>query len=234
MPVREDDVTSEAVHVPAAEFESVASDDRSPAPTPPVGSVEHSERVLVSRLRRRDAAAFESLVRANQHRVYDFCVRMLSDREEAFDVTQEVFISIHQNLENFRADARLTTWIFRIARNHCLNRIKYLKRRGRGRSEEFGEPNELRITESLGGTASPHDALSATRERQLVHRAVQFLDEEQRALVVLRDVEGLSYEEIATAMGCPIGTVRSRIFRAREAISAKVRPLLENQSGKRW
>jgi RNA polymerase sigma factor (sigma-70 family) len=89
--------------------------------------------------------------------VYDFCVRMVGDREEAFDLTQEIFISIHQHLDKFRADAKLTTWIFRISRNHCLNRIKYLKRRGRGRSEEFGETNELSITESLGGSSRPDE-----------------------------------------------------------------------------
>ena len=216
-------MTSEAFSVPAAEFDTVSAvdsgsdSDTGPAETAPT-LAQLSERALVAKLRRRDSAAFETLVRTNQHRVYDFCVRMLSDREEAFDVSQEVFISIHQNLENFRADAKLTTWIFRIARNHCLNRLKYLKRRGRGRSDEFGESNELNITESMGGTSSPHDALNSQRERQLVHRAVQFLDEEQRALVVLRDVEGLSYEEIVEITELAEGTVKSRLHRAREKL----------------
>lgn len=184
----------------------------------PASSDGFSERVLVSRLRRRDAQAFELLVRTHQDRVFDFCSRMVGDREEAFDLAQEIFISIHQNLDKFRADAKLSTWILRIARNHCLNRLKYLKRRGRDRSDEFGEANELRITESMGGTPRPDEVVAAARERDLVHRAIQELDEDQRALVVLRDVEGLSYEEIMEITDLAEGTVKSRLHRAREKL----------------
>ncbi|MBE2254128.1 MAG: sigma-70 family RNA polymerase sigma factor [Myxococcus sp.] len=179
----------------------------------------HSDRVLLSKLRRNDAAAFEQLVRAHQDRVFDFCVRMLNDREEAFDLTQEIFLSIHQNVDKFRADAKLTTWIFRISRNHCLNRLKYLKRRGRGRSDEFGEANEGDISESMGGSSAPDDHLSRKRDRQLVHQAIEALDEEQRSLVVLRDVEGLSYDEIMEITELPEGTVKSRLHRAREKLA---------------
>jgi RNA polymerase sigma-70 factor (ECF subfamily) len=209
MPGREDDVAS-----------SASAMDLSAQPMEPTAPVlvspEPSEAVLIARLRRRDSGAFEQLVRSNQDRVYDFCVRMLGEREEAFDLTQEIFLSVHQNLEKFRADAKLSTWIFRIAKNHCLNRIKYLKRRGRGRSEEYGEVNELSITESLGGSALPDEALTSQRDRQLVHRAIQELDEDQRVLVVLRDVEGLSYDEIVEITELAEGTVKSRLHRARE------------------
>jgi RNA polymerase sigma-70 factor (ECF subfamily) len=140
------------------------------------------------------------------------------EREEAFDLTQEIFMSIHQHMEKFRADAKLSTWIFRIAKNHCLNRIKYLKRRGRGRSEEYGEANELSITESLGGSARPDEAIAAERDRALVHRAIAELDDDQRVLVVLRDVEGLSYEEIMEITELAEGTVKSRLHRAREKL----------------
>lgn len=211
MPRWEDDVPSDVMELPA----HVVNE-----PSGPVEATgEVPERLLIARLRRRDPSAFEQLVRTHQHRVYDFCVRMLSDREEAFDLTQEIFISIHQNLEKFRADAKLTTWIFRISRNHCLNRLKYLKRRGRGRSDEFGESNELSITEALGGSARPDDAVSSQRERELVHKAIAHLEEEQRALVVLRDVEGLSYEEIMEITELPEGTVKSRLHRAREKLA---------------
>jgi RNA polymerase sigma-70 factor (ECF subfamily) len=160
------------------------------------------------------------LVKNNQDRVYDFCVRMLADREEAFDLTQEIFISVHKHLDKFRADAKLTTWIYRIARNHCLNRLKYLKRRGRGRSDEYGESNELSITESLGGgPQQPDAAVMGKNDRALVHRAIQELDEDQRSLVVLRDVEGLSYEEIMDITELPEGTVKSRLHRAREKLA---------------
>jgi RNA polymerase sigma-70 factor (ECF subfamily) len=208
----EDDVVSDALELPAQTLQS--SDETAGLPT-----VDYPDRVLIARLRRRDPLAFELVVRSHQDKVYDFCVRMLADREEAFDLTQEIFISVHQHVEQFRADAKLTTWIFRIARNHCLNRLKYLKRRGRGRSEEFGEANELAITESSGGPQRPDDAVVAQDERALVHRAIKQLDEEQRALVVLRDVEGLSYEEIMDITELPEGTVKSRLHRAREKLA---------------
>lgn len=186
------------------------------------------EHLLIARLRRGDAAAFEQLVRTNQDRVYDFCVRMLADREEAFDLTQEIFISVHRHMDKFRADAKLTTWIYRIARNHCLNRLKYLKRRGRGRSDEYGESNELSITEAMGGTESPDAAISRKTDRQLVHQAITELDEDQRALVVLRDVEGLSYEEIMEITDLPEGTVKSRLHRAREKLAGILTKLEES------
>lgn len=210
-----DDVPSDVLEVPAA----MLAESPAPAPSSELEAQRASERVLLARLRRHDASAFEQLVRLHQDRVYDFCVRMLNDREEAFDLTQEIFLSVHQNVDKFRADAKLTTWIFRISRNHCLNRLKYLKRRGRGRSEEFGEANEGDISESLGGSQSPDDAVGRKRERQLVHQAIEHLDEEQRSLVVLRDVEGLSYDEIMEITELPEGTVKSRLHRAREKLA---------------
>ncbi len=205
----EDDVSSDVMELPA---QVLVEQSRVPAGDLP-------EHLLIARLRRRDPSAFETLVRTHQDRVYDFCVRMLADREEAFDLTQEIFISVHKHLDKFRADAKLTTWIYRIARNHCLNRLKYLKRRGRGRSDEFGESNELSITEAMGGSTQPDEAMAARKERELVHRAIQELDEDQRALVVLRDVEGLSYEEIMDITELPEGTVKSRLHRAREKLA---------------
>lgn len=207
---READVTSDVLELPA---QVMVPEPRTPASELP-------EHLLIARLRRKDPSAFEALVRAHQDRVYDFCVRMLTDREEAFDLTQEIFISVHKNLDKFRADAKLTTWIYRIARNHCLNRLKYLKRRGRGRSDEYGESNELSITESQGGgPQQPDDAVQGKNDRALVHRAIQELDEDQRSLVVLRDVEGLSYEEIMDITELPEGTVKSRLHRAREKLA---------------
>jgi RNA polymerase sigma-70 factor (ECF subfamily) len=206
---REDDVPSDVMELPAS---VMTSEPRAPATALP-------EHLLIARLRRKDPSAFEAMVRQHQDRVYDFCVRMLSDREEAFDLTQEIFISIHQHLDQFRADAKLTTWIYRIARNHCLNRLKYLKRRGRGRSDEYSESNELSITEAMGGTSQPDDAVHARTERELVHKAIAMLDEDQRSLVVLRDVEGLSYEEIMEITELAEGTVKSRLHRAREKLA---------------
>lgn len=215
---REVDVASDVMELPV----EIDVAPRAPAATLP-------EHLLIARLRRGDGAAFEVLVKTHQDRVYDFCVRMMADREEAFDLTQEIFISVHKNLEKFRADAKLTTWIYRIARNHCLNRLKYLKRRGRGRSDEYGEANELSITESSGGgPEQPDDVAMAKNARALVHRAIEELDEEQRALVVLRDVEGLSYEEIMDITELPEGTVKSRLHRAREKLAGILTRLEES------
>lgn len=188
-------------------------------------AAEASERVMVSKLRRRDPEAFEALVLAHQDRVYNFCVRMLNDREEAHDLVQEIFVSIHQNLGKFRMDARLSTWILRIARNHCLNRLKYLKRRGRGRSEAFGEANEGALRDAMDGPQKPDDALTSAHERDLVRRAIARLDEEQRVLVVLRDIEQMTYEEIIEITELAEGTVKSRLHRAREKLATIIAEL---------
>lgn len=182
-------------------------------------SLDGSERLLVARLKRREPAAFELLVKTRKDRVYDFCVRMLGDREEAFDVTQDVFVSIHGHLESFRSDATLSTWIFRIAKNHCLNRLKYLKRRGRGKSDELGDVPEQVIGEALGPPGQPDELMEAARQKALIHRAVSQLEEDQRVLVVLRDIEGLSYEEIVEITDLAEGTVKSRLHRAREKLA---------------
>jgi RNA polymerase sigma-70 factor, ECF subfamily len=194
--------------------------------------VEAPERLLLSRLRHRDTAAFETLVKTHQDRVYDFCVRMMADREEAFDLTQEIFVSVHQHISEFRQDARLSTWIFRIARNHCLNRLKYLRRRGRGRSDEYGEVQEQAINDAAGAPQKPDDALEASRLKALVHRAIEELDEDQRVLVVLRDIEGLSYEDIMEVTELAEGTVKSRLHRAREKL-AGILERLEVEAGRR-
>lgn len=220
----EDDVPSDVLELPV----QAVSDALPPARDVAASNAEH---LLIARLRRRDPAAFEILVRTHQDRVYDFCVRMLADREEAFDLTQEIFISIHRHMDKFRADAKLTTWVYRIARNHCLNRLKYLKRRGRGRSEEYGETNELSITEAMGGAGRPDDAVVSKTDRELVHRAIKELDEDQRALVVLRDVEGLSYEEIMDITELPEGTVKSRLHRAREKLAGILTRLEQSFAG---
>lgn len=167
----------------------------------------------------REVSHFEAFIRRHQDSVYNFCVRMLGDREEAFDMTQDIFVSVHAHAASFRGESHVTTWLFRIAKNHCLNRLQYLKRRGRGRSECVDEVNELQITDALGGSEQPDVLVSHKRTIELVHLAIAQLDEEQRALVVLRDVEGLSYEEIVEVTGVPEGTVKSRLHRAREKLA---------------
>ncbi|MGQ0505861.1 MAG: RNA polymerase sigma factor [Myxococcaceae bacterium] len=177
------------------------------------------DRVLWSRLRRGDADAFESVVRENQDRVFDFCFRMVSDREEANDLTQEIFVSVLQNVQKFRHDSKLSTWIFRIAKNHCLNRLKYLKRRGRGRSEAMDSVPETELMNASGAPTTPDEALARARERRRVQLAIEKLPNDQRVLVALRDLEGLTYEEIQEITDLPEGTVKSRLHRARERLA---------------
>jgi RNA polymerase sigma-70 factor (ECF subfamily) len=186
---------------------------------------------LVGRLARREPEAFRQLVEQHQDRVYDFCVRMLGDREEAHDLTQEIFVSVHQALDRFRQDSKLSTWIFRIAKNHCLNRIKYLQRRGRGRSDDWTAVPEAALHAAAGAPLKPDDALEQSRERALVQRAIAQLEEDQRMLVALRDLEGLSYEEIVVITELPLGTVKSRLHRARERLGEIIEQLDSEAAG---
>jgi RNA polymerase sigma-70 factor (ECF subfamily) len=168
-------------------------------------------------LRRGDPAAFAQLVTSHQDRVYDFCVRMLGDREEALEVVQEIFVSVHQALPTFRFDSKVSTWIYRISKNHCLNRLKYLERRGRGRSDGLDDVSEEALGSAAGAPTRPDEALQA--EHALVQRAIARLEPDQRALVALRDIEGLSYEEMVEITQLPLGTVKSRLHRAREKLA---------------
>lgn len=162
---------------------------------------------------------FEALVQTHQDRVYDFCVRMLGDREEALEVVQEIFVSVHQSLHTFRHDSKVSTWIYRISKNHCLNRLKYLERRGRGRSDGLDDVPEEALGSAAGAPIRPDDALQAEHERLMVQRAIARLEPDARALVALRDIEGLSYEEMVEITQLPLGTVKSRLHRAREKLA---------------
>ncbi|MFL5345222.1 MAG: RNA polymerase sigma factor [Hyalangium sp.] len=183
------------------------------------GAPEVSERVLLSRLRRGEPEAFEVLVREHQDRIFDFCVRMVGDREEANDLVQEIFVSVHQNVGKFREDSKLSTWIFRISKNQCINRLKYLKRRGRGRSDEYEEVGEGALSAAMGAPPTPDAALESARERARVQWAISQLEPDARMLVALRDIEGLSYDEIMEITELPEGTVKSRLHRAREKLA---------------
>ncbi len=186
---------------------------------PETGGQPYSERVLLSKLRRKDPSAFELLVKLHQDRIFDFCYRMLGDREETVEIVQEIFLSVHQHVDKFREDSKLTTWLYRVSKNHCLNRLKYLKRRGHGRSDEFGDVSEAALTSAAGQPMQPDAALEGARDRALVQRAIAELDEDQRMLVALRDIEGLTYEEIMQITDLAEGTVKSRLHRAREKLA---------------
>ena len=170
---------------------------------------------LVSRLRAGDRQAFEELVRTQQHRVYGLAVRMLGDAAEAQDVAQEAFLRAHRGLAEFRGDARLSTWLYAIVSRLCLNRLAGSERRLARQGEEA-------LARLADATPGPDQALERGELEEALHRAIGELPEERRIVVVLRDVEGLAYEEIAEVLELPVGTVRSRLHRARLDLKEKL------------
>lgn len=209
-----------------------------PAAPPP--SPGDTDLMLVERTVAGDQKAYELLVIKYQRRIERLIGRMVRDTDLIEDIAQETFIRAYRALSQFRGEAQFYTWLYRIAVNTAKKALVDLKRdpvvsesslRGGGGDDEeetSGVENELTSAET------PETVLAAKEIAHAVNSAMEALPDELRQAVTLREIEGLSYEEIAEVMNCPIGTVRSRIFRAREAISAKVKPLLENQSGKRW
>jgi len=197
-----------------------------------------SDGLLVERTLAGDARAFELLVLKYQRRIQRLIARMVRDTDLVEDIAQETFIRAYRALHQFRGEAQFYTWLYRIAVNTAKKTLLDLKhnplvteaalRSGDEEDETFHAGNEPMTQET------PETLLAASEIAAVVNAAMEALPEDLRQAVTLREIEGLSYEEIAAVMACPIGTVRSRIFRAREAISARVRPLLEHQSGKRW
>jgi len=177
------------------------------------------ERRLLERLTRRDEAAFNELVRRHQAQVYRLLLRMLGDAAEAEDVAQEVFVSVFKSIEGFRGDSALSTWLYRIAANHAKNRIKYLARRARDAEQPLDEFAETRAAAAF--TARPDGPDQLVESHQAgghLQSAYASLESEQRLLLSLRDMDNLSYEEIRQITGLPIGTVKSKLHRARMAL----------------
>lgn len=182
--------------------------------------VDAEERELIERLKRHDEAAFNHFVLLYQERVFRLLLRMLGDRAEAEDLAQEVFISIFKAIDGFRGDSQLSTWVYRVAANHCRNRLKYLTRRRRQLTEAYDEQNDEAGTKVPGRVRpdAPDRLLEARQTEHFLQEGLLNLDEEQRELIVLREVEHLSYDEIMAITGLPEGTVKSRLHRARAAL----------------
>jgi len=183
-------------------------------------AIAQKERRLLRRLRDRDERAFEEMVRLYQHRVFNLVYRMLNNAHEAEDVAQEVFVTVFKSIESFREESKFSTWLYRIAANHCKNRIKYLGRRAHNSTDELDEGAERAAHAAQPSNLAPHamqpDAvLEGVQLERIVQEGIARLDEDQRVVLVLRDVEELSYEEIASITGLPDGTVKSRLHRAR-------------------
>ena len=196
-----------------------------------------SDLMLVERTVAGDQRAFELLVMKYQRRVQRLIGRMVRDVDLVEDIAQETFIRAYKALHQFRGDAQFYTWLYRIAVNTAKKSLMDLKR-DPTISESFFKKDDDDETNSPGreptSDETPESVFAAKEIATVVNAAIADLPQDLRQAVTLREIDGLSYEEISAVMSCPIGTVRSRIFRAREAISAKVKPMLENQSGKRW
>lgn len=206
----------------------------SPA-TPPAAD---SDAMLVERAVAGDQTAFELLVIKYQRRIQRLIGRMVRDVDLVEDIAQETFIRAYRALHQFRGDAQFYTWLYRIAVNTAKKFLLELKRditvsEASFKLNEDGDETSGPRNEPISDE-TPETVLAAKEIGNAVNAALESLPHDLKQALTLRELEGLSYEDIAEVMGCPIGTVRSRIFRAREAISAKVKPMLEKQTSKRW
>ncbi len=186
------------------------------------------DQELVERVQRGDKKAFDLLVLKYQRKVVNLVSRYVRNQSEALDVTQEAFIKAYKALPNFRGDSAFYTWIYRIAINTAKNHIVAQGRRPPGSDLDAGTAEQMDIGVRLQENTTPENQLLQDEIAKTVRDAIDGLPEDLKTAITLRELEGLSYEEIAKAMSCPVGTVRSRIFRARAAIDTKLAPLLEH------
>lgn len=185
-----------------------------------------ADQLLVERVQRGDKTAFDALVRKYQHKIVKLVSRYVYEPAEAQDIAQETFIKAYRALPRFRGDSAFYTWIYRIAINTAKNYLVANSRRPVDQQLDLQDPEQYEMNARLKDVDTPESMLLTDEIQATVEGAIQELPEELRTAIVLRELEGMSYEEIAAAMDCPVGTVRSRIFRAREAISERLQPLL--------
>ncbi|MAL00940.1 MULTISPECIES: RNA polymerase sigma factor RpoE [Alcaligenaceae] len=191
---------------------------------------------LVARVQRGDKRAYDLLVLKYQRKIMRLLSRMIREPSEVEDVAQEAFIKAYRALPQFRGDSAFYTWLYRIAINTARNWQASSQRRPMSSSIVSNEDDEtFDQIDNLTDISTPESVLASRQVISTVNEAIDALPEELRTAIVLREIEGMSYEDIAQAMGCPIGTVRSRIFRAREAIAAQLRPVLDTGADtQRW
>lgn len=186
-----------------------------------------TDKALVEKVQRGDKAAFDVLVLKYQHRIVKLVSRYVRDSSDALDVTQEAFLKAYRALPKFRGDSAFYTWLYRIAINTAKNYLIMMSRRPFETEQETANGEQSELEMALKDEATPERLLLTDEIHRTIIDTIDQLPEDLRTAINLREVEGLTYEEIAEVMSCPIGTVRSRIFRAREAIDKRLKPLLE-------
>jgi RNA polymerase sigma-70 factor (ECF subfamily) len=189
-------------------------------------SSQSSDKKLVKRVQKGDKGAFDLLVLKYQHKIVNLVMRYVRDPEIALDITQEAFIKAYRALPRFRGDSAFYTWMYRIAVNTAKNHLAAQRRRPMDVELDMQDPEQYDLHAKLKETDTPEGVLLSNELKEAVERAIAALPEDLRTAIILRELEGMSYEEIAQTMECPVGTVRSRIFRARDAISKKTGSLI--------
>jgi len=202
-------------------------------------TADDADLLLVERAKRGDTKAFEMLVIKYQRRIERLIARMVRDVDLVQDIAQESFIRAYRAMPQFRGESAFYTWLYRIAVNTAKKALVDLKRdplvtESARASANDDDDETSRVERELTDGETPEAVLASKEIAQAVNAAIEALSEDLRQAITLREIEGLSYEEIAELMNCPIGTVRSRIFRAREAIAQRLRPLLDTREGERW
>jgi len=185
-------------------------------------SNQSSDKKLVKRVQKGDKGAFDLLVLKYQHKIVNLVMRYVRDPELALDITQEAFIKAYRALPRFRGDSAFYTWMYRIAVNTAKNHLAAQRRRPMSVDLDLQDPEQYDLHAKLKETDTPEAITLSDELQETVERAIAALPEDLRTAIILRELEGMSYEEIAQTMECPVGTVRSRIFRARDAINKKI------------
>ncbi|MDH4382720.1 MAG: RNA polymerase sigma factor RpoE [Gammaproteobacteria bacterium] len=186
-----------------------------------------TDEALIARVQRGEKAAFDVLVLRYQHRIVKLVGRYVRNPADALDVAQDVFIKAYRALGNFRGESAFYTWLYRIAINTAKNHLAARSRRPKEVDLTGPDGEPLAIDDLQADDETPEKVMLVAEIKATILRTMAALPEDLRTAITLREIDGMSYEDIATAMDCPIGTVRSRIFRAREALDAQLKPLLE-------
>ena len=220
--------TGSVAKASVARITASASPRRDVSGTKPLSDKE-IDMALVERVQRGDKGAYDLLVLKYQHKIAHLVSRYVHDAHETQDVTQEAFIKAYRGLKNFRGDSAFYTWLYRIAINTAKNHLVTMSRKISDTGIDAADAEQFESGGRLRENATPEREMLTEEIRAVVQRSIDALPEDLRTAITLREFEGMSYEEIAQAMDCPIGTVRSRIFRAREAIDTNLEPLLDEK-----